>query len=159
MNAISREEFNARIETIETRMDARLDAVSAKIDGFLSVQAGRDKTQAERENTRTERENTQVEREKTQTERDKRYDLIAQEMHELARGAQEAARQGATVKANVWAATAVQLLGIVAIVVGSYYANQANMYVAIQSTLTAIQAGKEFSVPTPFMLPVPTPPQ
>jgi hypothetical protein len=152
MNAISREEFNARIETIETRMDARLDAVSAKIDGFLSVQAGRDKTQAERENT-------QVEREKTQTERDKRYDLIAQEMHELARGAQEAARQGATVKANVWAATAVQLLGIVAIVVGSYYANQANMYVAIQSTLTAIQAGKEFSVPTPFMLPVPTPPQ
>ncbi|MGN4051464.1 hypothetical protein [Pseudomonas sp. SM4] len=152
MNAISREEFNARIETIETRMDARLDAVSAKIDGFLSVQAGRDKTQAERENT-------QVEREKTQSERDKRYDLIAQEMHELARGAQEAARQGATVKANVWAATAVQLLGIVAIVVGSYYANQANMYVAIQSTLTAIQAGKEFSVPTPFMLPVPTPPQ
>ncbi|EJN33381.1 hypothetical protein [Pseudomonas sp. GM80] len=152
MNAISREEFNARIETIETRMDARLDAVSAKIDGFLSVQAGRDKTQAERENT-------QVEREKTQTERDKRYDLIAQEMHELARGAQEAARQGATVKANVWAATAVQLLGIVAIVVGSYYANQANMYVAIQSTLTAIQAGKEFSVPTPFMLPLPTPPQ
>jgi hypothetical protein len=152
MNAISREEFNARIETIETRMDARLDAVSAKIDGFLSVQAGRDKTQAERENT-------QVEREKTQTERDKRYDLIAQEMHELARGAQEAARQGATVKANVWAATAVQLLGIVAIVVGSYYANQANMYVAIQSTPTAIQAGKEFSVPTPFMLPVPTPPQ
>lgn len=152
MNAISREEFNARIETIETRMDARLDAVSAKIDGFLSVQAGRDKTQAERENT-------QVEREKTQTERDRRYDLIAQEMHELARGAQEAARQGATVKANVWAATAVQLLGIVAIVVGSYYANQANMYVAIQSTLTAIQAGKEFSVPTPFMLPLPTPPQ
>lgn len=152
MNAISREEFNARIETIETRMDARVDAVSTKIDAFLSAQAERDKTQVERANT-------QVEREKTQAERDKRYDLIAQEIRGLARSAEDAARQGATVKANVWAATAVQLLGIVAIVIGSYYANQANMYVAIQTTLTAIQAGKDFSVPKPFMLPMLTPPQ
>ncbi|MDX9669935.1 hypothetical protein QMK49_06695 [Pseudomonas sp. P8_250] len=145
MGAISREEFNARIETIETRMDARLDAVSMKIDGFLSVQLERDKTQ--------------VERDKTQVERDKRYDLITQEMRKIAEGAQDAARQGATVKANVWAATAVQLLGIVAIVVGAYYANQANMYVAIQTTLAAVQAGKDVHAPQPSMLPNPFPPQ
>jgi hypothetical protein len=138
MGAISREEFNARIETIETRMDARLDAVSMKIDGFLSVQ---------------------LERDKTQVERDKRYDLITQEMRKIAEGAQDAARQGATVKANVWAATAVQLLGIVAIVVGAYYANQANMYVAIQTTLVAVQAGKDVHAPQPSMLPNPFPPQ
>jgi len=131
MGAISREEFNARIETIETRMDARLDAVSMKIDGFLSVQV----------------------------ERDKRYDLITQEMRRIADGAQEAARQGATVKANVWAATAVQLLGIVAIVVGAYYANQANMYVAIQTTLAAVQAGKDAHTPKSPELPTPLPPQ
>ncbi|WP_025111227.1 hypothetical protein [Pseudomonas sp. H1h] len=131
MGAIRREEFNARIETIETRMDARLDAVSMKIDGFLSVQV----------------------------ERDKRYDLITQEMRRIADGAQDAARQGATVKANVWAATAVQLLGIVAIVVGAYYANQANMYVAIQTTLAAVQAGKDVHAPKPSMLPTPLPPQ
>ncbi|MGB8921236.1 MAG: hypothetical protein WCC61_06910 [Pseudomonas sp.] len=145
MGAISREEFNARIETIETRMDARLDAVSMKIDGFLSVQLERDKTQ--------------VERDKTQVERDKRYDLITQEMRKIAEGAQDATRQGATVKANVWAATAVQLLGIVAIVVGAYYANQANMYVAIQTTLAAVQAGKDVHAPQPSMLPNPFPPQ
>ncbi|MEN5313358.1 hypothetical protein [Pseudomonas koreensis] len=131
MGAISREEFNARIETIETRMDARLDAVSMKIDGFLSVQG----------------------------ERDKRYDLITQEMRRIADGAQDAARQGATVKANVWAATAVQLLGIVAIVVGAYYANQANMYVAIQTTFAAVQAGKDAHTPKPSVLPTPLPPQ
>ena len=138
MGAISREEFNARIETIETRMDARLDAVSMKIDGvsmkidgFLSVQV----------------------------ERDKRYDLITQEMRRIADGAQDAARQGATVKANVWAATAVQLLGIVAIVVGAYYANQANMYVAIQTTFAAVQAGKDAHTPKPSVLPTPLPPQ
>lgn len=131
MGAISREEFNARIETIETRMDARLDAVSMKIDGYLSVQV----------------------------ERDKRYDLITQEMRRIADGAQDAARQGATVKANVWAATAVQLLGIVAIVVGAYYANQANMYVAIQTTLAAVQAGKDAHTPKSPELPTPLPPQ
>ncbi|WP_146011295.1 hypothetical protein [Pseudomonas sp. AD21] len=116
-----------------------------KIDGFLSVQLERDKTQ--------------VERDKTQVERDKRYDLITQEMRKIAEGAQDAARQGATVKANVWAATAVQLLGIVAIVVGAYYANQANMYVAIQTTLVAVQAGKDVHAPQPSMLPNPFPPQ
>ncbi|PTT27227.1 hypothetical protein [Pseudomonas sp. HMWF021] len=157
MNAISREEFNARIETIEVRMDARIDAVSAKIDGFLSAQAERDKIQIERDNTRAERDNTQAERDKTQAERDKRYDLITQEMRKIAEGAQEAARQGATVKANVWAATAVQLIGVVAIVVGAYYANQANMYVAIQTTLAAVQAGKDIHVPKPAALPSPIP--
>ncbi|MBK5535278.1 hypothetical protein JFT91_22260 [Pseudomonas sp. TH08] len=135
MNAISREEFNARIETIETRMDARVEGVRADIREFLCVQAERDKAS-----------------ERIRLERDKYLDSIALE-------SKEALRQASTVKANVWAATAVQLLGIVAIVIGSYYANQANMYVAIQTTLTAIQAGKDFSVPKPFMLPMLTPPQ
>ncbi|VVN86854.1 hypothetical protein PS718_01562 [Pseudomonas fluorescens] len=137
MSTVSREEFNARIETIETRMDARIDGVRAEIREFLAIQSERDKTQVER---------------------DKRYDLISQEMRKISRGAEEAARQGATVKANVWAATVVQLLGIVAIVAGAYYANQANMYVAIQTTLAAVQAGKDIHAPSPLALPSLTPP-
>lgn len=43
MNDITREEFNAKLETIETKMDARVESVSAKIDAFLAVQAERDK--------------------------------------------------------------------------------------------------------------------
>ncbi|CAH0179040.1 hypothetical protein SRABI123_01390 [Pseudomonas sp. Bi123] len=43
MNDITREELNAKLETIEVRMDARVESVSAKIDGFLAAQAERDK--------------------------------------------------------------------------------------------------------------------
>ncbi|WP_154219966.1 hypothetical protein [Pseudomonas syringae] len=43
MNDITREEFNAKLETIETKMDAWVDAVSTKIDAFVAVQAERDK--------------------------------------------------------------------------------------------------------------------
>lgn len=43
MNEITREEFNAKIETIEVKMDSRVEAVSSKIDGFLGAQAERDK--------------------------------------------------------------------------------------------------------------------
>lgn len=43
MNEITREEFNAKIETIEAKMDARVESVSSKIEGFLSAQAERDK--------------------------------------------------------------------------------------------------------------------
>ncbi|MFJ2539661.1 hypothetical protein [Pseudomonas sp. NPDC087614] len=50
MSAFSREEFNARIETIEARMDARVQSVSAKIEGFLEVQTKRDKALLERYN-------------------------------------------------------------------------------------------------------------
>lgn len=43
MNDITREEFNAKLETIEVKMDARVESVSTKIDGFLAVQVERDK--------------------------------------------------------------------------------------------------------------------
>jgi len=43
MSEISREEFNAKLETIEVKMDARVEAVSAKIDAFVAIQAERDK--------------------------------------------------------------------------------------------------------------------
>lgn len=43
MNTVNREEFNARLETIEVKMDARVEAVSGKIDAFMAAQAERDK--------------------------------------------------------------------------------------------------------------------
>ena len=43
MNDITREELNAKLETIEVKMDARIESVSSKIDGFLAAQAERDK--------------------------------------------------------------------------------------------------------------------
>lgn len=131
MNDITREEFNAKLETIEARMDARVESVSSKIDAFLATQSA-----------------VQVERDKAQAERDKRFEMLAERATKAAEGAEEAAKQSATVKSNYWAAVAVQLLAVVAILVGAYYANQANVFGAMQTTMSAYQAGKDSVKPT-----------
>lgn len=43
MNDLPRDEFNAKLETIEIKMDARVEAIASKIDGFLVAQSERDK--------------------------------------------------------------------------------------------------------------------
>jgi hypothetical protein len=143
MSSISREEFDARIETIEARMDARMEGVSMRIDAFLAAQAERDKASAR----------IHAEMDRAQSERDKRFEMMSSAIQNIAQESKEAIRQASTTKANVWAAAAVQLVGLVAIVVGACYANQANTYAAVQTTLAAIQAGKEFTVPIPPILP------
>lgn len=143
MSSISREEFDARIETIEARMDARMEGVSMRIDAFLAAQAERDKASAR----------IHAEMDRAQSERDKRFEMMSSAIQNIAQESKEAIRQASTTKANVWAAAAVQLVGLVAIVVGACYANQANTYAAVQTTLAAIQAGKEFTVPMPPSLP------
>ncbi|UIN53587.1 hypothetical protein [Pseudomonas kribbensis] len=132
MTEITREEFNAKLETIEARMDARVESVSSKIDAFLTTQSA-----------------VQVERDKAQAERDKRFELLAERATKAAEGAEEAAKQAATVKSNYWAAVIVQLLAVVAILVGAYYANQANVFGAMQTTMSAFQAGKAEAPPPP----------
>lgn len=43
MNDLPRDELNAKLETIEIKMDARVEAIASKIDGFLVAQCERDK--------------------------------------------------------------------------------------------------------------------
>lgn len=137
MTDITREEFNAKLETIEARMDARVESVSSKIEAFLATQAA-----------------VQIERDKAQAERDKRFEMLAERATKAAEGAEEAAKQAATVKANYWAAVAVQLLAVVGILAGAYFANQANILGAMQTTMSAFQAGKaENTSPAPAPAP------
>ncbi|WP_259697526.1 hypothetical protein [Pseudomonas fluorescens] len=131
MNAISREEFNARIETIETRMDARFEGVSAKIDAYLLTQA----------------------------ERDKRYDLMWDGVQQIAEDSKEAIKHASTVKAHYWATTAVHFIGMITVVVGAHFANQAAVLTTLQTTLAAIQIGKDISAPKPASQQVPESPQ
>lgn len=138
MNAISREEFNARIETIETRMDARVEGVSAKIDAYLL---------------------TQSERDKAQMERDKRYDLMWDGVQRIAEESKEAIKHASTVKAHYWATTAVHFLGMITVVVGAHFANQAAVLTTLQTTLAAIQIGKDISAPRPAPPQAPESPQ
>ncbi|MNB59069.1 hypothetical protein D3C87_613460 [compost metagenome] len=131
MNAISREEFNARIETIESRMDARVEGVSARIDAYLLTQA----------------------------ERDKRYDLMWDGVQQIAEDSKEAIKHVSTVKAHYWATTAVHFLGMITVVVGAHFANQAAVLTTLQTTLAAIQIGKDISAPRPASQQVPESPQ
>nr|WP_315435652.1 hypothetical protein [uncultured Pseudomonas sp.] len=145
MSSISREEFDARIETIETRMDGRVAEMCADIRGFLAAQAERDKVY--------------LERDKALQERDKRYDLMWMGVQKIADESREAIRQASTVKANYWAATTVHFLGVASLLVGAHFANQAAVLTTIQTTLAAIQIGKEVSSPKPVVQPSAEPPQ
>ncbi|WP_243432885.1 MULTISPECIES: hypothetical protein [unclassified Pseudomonas] len=138
MSSISREEFDARIETIETRMDGRVAEMRADIRGFLAAQAERDKALQER---------------------DKRYDVMWMGVQKIADESREAIRQASTVKANYWAATTVHFLGVASSLVGAHFANQAAVLTTIQTTLAAIQIGKEVSSPKPVVQPSTVPPQ
>lgn len=48
MSNITREEFDAKLETIEARMDARLVSIEGKIDTFLALSDEREKSNKER---------------------------------------------------------------------------------------------------------------
>lgn len=139
MSDISREEFNAKLETIEARMDARVESVSSKIDAFLAAQTA-----------------VQAEREKTQAERDKRFEALAERATKAAEGAEEAAKQAATVKSNYWAAVCVQLLAVAAILAGAYFANQGNTLMVAQTTLAAFSSGKDAAQELETPKPVPS---
>jgi hypothetical protein len=43
MNDITRDELNAKLEALESRMDSRVSTIGGKIDAFLAAQAERDK--------------------------------------------------------------------------------------------------------------------
>ncbi|MBC3438248.1 hypothetical protein HU735_22770 [Pseudomonas sp. BW16M2] len=43
MNDLPRDELNAKLETIEIKMDTRVEAIASKIDGFLVAQSEREK--------------------------------------------------------------------------------------------------------------------
>ncbi|WP_252091391.1 hypothetical protein [Pseudomonas sp. MWU13-3659] len=43
INDLTREELNAKFETIEIKIDTRVEAIASKIDGFLGAQTERDK--------------------------------------------------------------------------------------------------------------------
>ncbi|MBX8470726.1 hypothetical protein K5E37_16900 [Pseudomonas sp. RIT778] len=90
--------------------------------------------------------------EKVHQERDKRYALMTARMDRSLERIDEAMRMVSTNKANYWAATTVHFLGMVAILVGSYYANQSNVLVTIQTTLAMIQSVKEAGNPAPAVL-------
>lgn len=155
MSDVTMDQIDKKLSGIENRMDKRVERIERETDrrsaefrreieirdaAFKSEQALRDKSLDERFSAFF---SAQAERDRTQLERDKRYELLADRVTKAAEGAEEAAKQAATVKSNYWAAVAVQLLAVVAIIVGAYFANQANVISAISTTVSVFQAGKD----------------
>lgn len=133
MNDITREELNAKLETIEARMDARVESVSSKIDAFLAVQAERDQRFSERLNSSIT----------LSDEWNQKFRMLAEKSVEAATSAESSAREAATLKTHFWASVVAQVLAVGAIVVGTYFANQANVFSAISTTVSVFQAGQE----------------
>lgn len=133
MSNISREEFNAKLEVIESRMDARAESVSAKIDAFLAVQSERDQRFNEKLNSSIT----------LSDEWNQKFRMLAEQSVQAAASADASAREAATLKTHFWASVAAQVLAVGAIVVGAYFANQANVLSAISTTVSVFQAGKD----------------
>ncbi|RIJ11189.1 hypothetical protein DXT77_09225 [Pseudomonas sp. 91RF] len=115
------------------------------------IRQEREKARLEREEESRkawqEREKSQeklrLEQEKAHLERDARYASMAARSDRAMERLDESMRMVSTIKANYWAATTVHFLGMVAILVGSYYANQSNVLVTMQTTLAMVQSVKE----------------
>ncbi|SFU97960.1 hypothetical protein [Pseudomonas sp. OV546] len=137
MSEISREEFNAKLETIETKMDSRAESVSSKIDAFLAVQAERDKRFNESLNSSIT----------LSDEWSQKFRMLAEQSVQAAASAEASAKEAATLKTHFWASVIAQLLAVGAIVVGAYFANQANVLSAVSTTVSVFQAGKDHSKP------------
>lgn len=137
MNDLTREELNAKLETIETKMDARVESVSAKIDAFLAVQAERDQRFSERLNSSIT----------LSDEWNQKFRMLAEQSVQAASNADASAKEAATLKTHFWASVAAQVLAVGAIVVGAYFANQANVLSAVSTTVSVFQAGKEQGAP------------
>ncbi|MGF7240670.1 hypothetical protein ABIC11_001083 [Pseudomonas oryzihabitans] len=121
-----RRELDMRHESARHEQAARDKALDDRLALFIAVQDERDKALEERFAGFAA----------AQVERDRR-------MEDISARATKAAESAATVKANYWAAVIVQLLAVVAIVVGAYFAlHQSNQSVA-QTVQSSYQMGRE----------------
>jgi hypothetical protein len=134
MSTPTREEFEARIEAVEARMDARVAAIGARLDeysaradermqGLTAMFAERDKRffeQIENMNRRFD-------------DRDKRIDAALQRISHLS--------------THMWMVGATFVLASAATVVGAYYAAQSSHLGVTQTVISAFQQGQQLQLP------------
>lgn len=118
MDFIPRPELDAKLETIEARMDTRV----ASIEGMIKEFAARS------------------------DEREKRLTELASRAVQSAERADAAAESASNLKSHFWASVAAQIVAVAAILVGAYYANQQStigmlqLFQSIQSTQQPVQS-------------------
>jgi hypothetical protein len=126
MTDLSREELDAKLQTIEARMDSRVARIEGKIDAFLERAAGSERATAlTAENTR----------------------LLMERATDAAERAQAAATEASGLKHTLWITSVTTILSIVAVVIGAYYASQQSNIGIVQSTIAAFESGKNAASP------------
>ncbi|RQZ50904.1 hypothetical protein DIE17_03770 [Burkholderia sp. Bp9099] len=125
MNTPSREEFQARLEAIEARMDARVAKIEGRIDAFIAQAEERDKRVSA----------TMEERDRRMEERDKRIEMLASR-------STQAAESASTLKANMWLAALTVVIAVVGTVIAAYFATQSSNIMIEQTAISAFQQGQ-----------------
>jgi len=158
MSTVTREEFEARIEAVEARMDARvagaiarMDATDVRIDErfqwLTTVLAEQDKRANERLNQfdkrLEERDKRLDERDKRLDERDKRIELIAQGATAAAQRAAAAAENASNLRTHMWLAASTVIVAVMGTVIGAYYATQSSHLAMAQTLISAFQHGQQ----------------
>lgn len=141
MSTPTREEFVARIEAVEARMDARVAAIGARLDeysaradermqGLSAMFAERDKRLEERDKRFFE----QIENMNRRfDDRDKRIDTALQRISHLS--------------THMWMVGATFVLASAATVIGAYYAAQSSHLGVTQAVISAFQQGQQLQLP------------
>jgi hypothetical protein len=119
MSTVTREEFEARIEAVEARMDARVAGAIARMDAT-------DLRIDERFQWLTA----------MFAERDKRLEL-------LARRATVAAENTSNLKAHIWLAVSTVVVAVIGTVIGAFYATQSSHLAMAQTVISAFQHGQQ----------------
>jgi len=122
VNSPSREEFEARVEAAEARMDARVAKIESKIDQYIVLGNERD-----------------IQREKLQVERDKRIDMLVER-------ATQSAEKAEGLKSTLWVTAITTIVAVALAVAGttisSFYATQSSNLAIVQTTISAFQQGQ-----------------
>jgi hypothetical protein len=126
MSTVTREEFEARIEAVEARMDARVAGAIARMDAT-------DVRIDERFQWLTA---MFAERDKRLDERDKRIELLA---HKAAAAAESASN----LKAHLWLAASTVIIAVIGTVIAAYFATQSSHLTLAQTIISAFQHGQQ----------------
>lgn len=132
MNLPSREEIDAKFETIEARMDGRVRSIEGKIDTLVATMTGQQHAMTA-----------------TITGHEQAMSMLAERATKAAESAAAAADRAATaadraggLKQTLWATSLTTVLSVLAIALAAYFGTQQSNMGLVQTTLGAFEAGR-----------------
>ena len=114
MNAVTREEIDARLETIEVKMDSRIASIAGKIDAFLVRAEGHEKV----------------------------LELIGQKAADAAQSAAASADRASGLKGTMWLTSITTIIAVLGIAFAAYFGTQQSNIGIVQAVIAAVDSTK-----------------